>query len=503
MAARGGPRAALTIGAIVLTLSLTPMVGAAAAAPEGIHKIQHVIVIMQENRSFDSYFGTYPGVNGIPGGVCVPDTLNGGCVAPFHNSSDKNYGGPHGSGAFAADVDGGRMDGFVAQALQGGKCKSNEPGCSPCTENSSAQCVDVMGYHDAREIPNYWTWAQNFVLQDQMFEPNSSWSWPEHLFQVSAWSATCTNWNDPMTCMSKLEGPPRPEGEPAFYSEHSLPWTDITYLLHKYGVSWGYYVFEGAEPDCQSDEAVTCAPVHQGPETPGIWNPLVNFLDVKEDGQLGNVQTLSNFYTGVQKSSECGLPNVSWIDPNNTVSEHPSALVSAGQAYVTTLVNAIMRSPCWGSSAIFLSWDDWGGFYDHVAPPVIDGSGYGLRVPGLVISPYARAGYIDHQQLSHDAYLKFIEDDFLGGARLNPATDGRPDSRPNVREEASGLGNLGNDFEFNQQPGSPLILPTHPGRPPARPARRPPGNLRARRRTAARPRRHRRRLPRRRRKWSP
>jgi len=168
--------------------------------------------------------------------------------------------------------------------------------------------------------------------------------------------------------------------------------------------------------DCESDEAVECTPVPQGPKTPGIWNPLVDFMDVKEDGQMGNVQSLTNFYNAVRNTSECGLPNVSWITPNSKVSEHPPALVSTGQAYVTTLINSVMRSPCWGSTAIFLSWDDWGGFYDDVVPPGIDGEGYGFRVPGLVISPYARAGYVDHQQLSHDAYLKFIEDDFIGGS---------------------------------------------------------------------------------------
>ncbi len=465
------------LAAAAILLALAP--GAGAAALEGIHKIQHVIVIMQENRSFDSYFGTYPGANGIPAGVCLPDRLNGGCVSPFHDSGNQNDGGPHGNEAFTADLDGGRLDGFVGEAEQGSKCKTDEPNCSPCTEQgSSAQCIDAMGYHDAREIPNYWTYAQNFVLQDNMYEPNSSWSWPEHLFQVSAWSATCTNWNDPMSCISRLEGPPSPNSEPNPYSgpkAKSLPWTDITYLLHKYGVSWAYYVFEGAEPDCEDDEAVTCAPVHQGPKTPGIWNPLVDFMDVKEDGQLGNVQTLSNFYTAVGNQSECGLPKVAWIDPNSQVSEHPPALVSAGQAYVTTLVNAIARSPCWSSTAIFLSWDDWGGFYDHVAPPTIDGNGYGFRVPGMVISPYARPGYIDHQQLSHDAYLKFIEDDFMGAQRLNPATDGRPDSRPDVREEAPGLGNLASDFDFCQTPRPPLILPTHPS---PGPASEPPGSVR-------------------------
>jgi phospholipase C len=121
-----------------------------------------------------------------------------------------------------------------------------------------------------------------------------------------------------------------------------------------------------------------------------------------------------------------------------------------------------MHGPEWKSTAIFLAWDDWGGFYDHVKPPTVDGQGYGLRVPALVISPYAKKGYVDHQILSFDAYLKFIEDDFLHGARLNPKTDGRPDPRPDVRENASILGNLVKDFDFHQKPRRPLILPIHP-----------------------------------------
>ena len=110
----------------------------------------------------------------------------------------------------------------------------------------------------------------------------------------------------------------------------------------------------------------------------------------------------------------------------------------------------------------FLAWDDWGGFYDHVVPPKVDANGYGLRVPGLVISPYARRGYIDHQVLSFDAYAKFIEDDFLGGQRLDPRTDGRPDRRPDVRENAAVVGNLPRDFDFHQSPRAPLFLPQRP-----------------------------------------
>src|SRR5205823_3630933 len=121
-----------------------------------------------------------------------------------------------------------------------------------------------------------------------------------------------------------------------------------------------------------------------------------------------------------------------------------------------------MRGKDWKSTAIFLAWDDWGGFYDHVRPPSVDQNGYGLRVPGIVISPYARKGYIDHQTLSFDAYVKFIEDDFLGGRRIDPRTDGRPDPRPDVREDEPILGTLVRDFDFARKPRPPLILDPHP-----------------------------------------
>ncbi|MBV9605143.1 MAG: hypothetical protein JO027_08550 [Solirubrobacterales bacterium] len=434
----------------------------------GIYKIKHVVIIMQENRSFDQYFGTFPGADGIPGLAgnpgtepCVPDPVNGGCVKPFHDTNDKNYGGPHGAANATADMDctnattrtGCQMDGFVAQAEKGQSCTGNNPNCSPCTTGSHSQCIDAMGYHDGSEIPNYWAYAENYVLQDHMYEPNASWSLPEHLYQVSEWSAFCTDPLNPYSCTNALQNPNASDGQ-----EH-YAWTDMTYLLHQQNVSWGYYVFQGTEPDCEDDSAMTCTPVQQGPKTPGIWNPLPSFTDVTQDNQLSNIQSLSNFFTAAHDGT---LPAVSWIDPNGKVSEHPTALVSAGQTYVTGLINAIMQSPDWDSTAIFLSWDDWGGFYDHVVPPVADVNGYGLRVPGIVISPYAKEGVIDSQTLSHDAYNKFIEDDFLGGARLDPATDGRPDPRPDVRENSPILGDLTADFDFTQAPRAPMILPVCP-----------------------------------------
>jgi phospholipase C len=460
---RGRYVSCLTLAELLVITALAACSGPISQSQQsGIQKIKHIIVIMQENRSFDSYFGTFPGADGIPmkngvPAICVNDPGTGRCVKPYHDSQDVNGGGPHGAANARADIDGGRMDGFIAQAEKGrrGCSATNNPICSGTTPD------DVMGYHDAREIPNYWTYAKDFVLQDHMFEPDASWSLPAHLFMVSAWSAKCSQAGDPMSCVNNIKGPVTTQQAQPGRTDYA--WTDLTYLLHKYGVSWAYYLDQGSQPDCDDDQMM-CSPKPQRVKVPGIWNPLPNFDTVKQDGQLGNIQDISQFFTAAKNGT---LPSVCWITPNSKDSEHPPALISTGQAYVTQIINAVMQSRDWSSSAIFLAWDDWGGFYDHVVPPRVDENGYGLRVPGLVISPYAKRGYIDHQTLSFDAYLKFIEDDFLGGQRLDPKTDGRPDPRPTVREDVSILGNLQNDFDFSQTPLPPLILSPHPAPGPA------------------------------------
>ncbi len=436
-------------------------------ASADIHKIKHVIIIMQENRSFDSYFGTYPGADGIPmqngvPTVCVPNPV-GSCTRPYHDTSDINGGGPHGVPNALADIAGGAMNGFVQQldAARAISCTNpDDPACSQLGP------PDVMGYHTAAEIPNYWAYAQNFVLDDHMFEPVKSWSLPDHLYMVSDWSAKCRN-RSAMSCVNDVVGPYGvTQFDRAVRNEVTtgktaidMAWTDITWLLYARHVSWAYYVQTGTQPDCADDSAMTCAPVNQGADTPGIWNPLPLFGDVQQDHQLDNIKPLGSFL-GAAKAGT--LPAVSWVVPSQPDSEHPPASVHQGQAYTTALINAVMKSPDWDSTAIFLAWDDWGGFYDNVVPPTVDANGYGLRVPALVISPYAKQGYIDHQILSSDAYLKFIEDDFLAGSRLNPATDNRPDPRPDVRENATILGNLLQDFNFNQPPRPPMLLPTNP-----------------------------------------
>jgi phospholipase C len=438
------------------------------ASLAGIHKIRHVVVIMQENRSFDHYFGTFPGAQGIPGLAgnpgqlpCVPDPLNGGCDKPFRDRNDVNYGGPHSTTDSDQDMactdpaehTGCQMSGFVAQAEAGQSCTGTNPNCSPCTAGTTSACVDPMGYHTGADIPNYWRYAKDFVLQDHMFEPVGSWSLPSHLFMVSEWSAICSDPYDASTCTNNTAFNNQPTGNPQY------AWTDITYLLHRAGVSWRYYVQGGTQPDCAQPTQMTCASVRQTATHLSVWNPLVGFTDVVQDGQTSNVKPAQGFYAAAKAGD---LPSVSWIVPSDPVSEHPPELVSAGQSHVTSLINAIMQSSDWTSTAIFLTWDDWGGFYDQVVPPAVDENGYGMRVPGIVISPYAKQGFIDHQTLSFDAYNKFIENDFLGGQQLDPNTDGRPDPRPDVRESNQSLGHLSSDFNFNQQPRAPEILPVCP-----------------------------------------
>ena len=461
MRLRGVRWSAASVGAVWL-LAAGPA-HPASVATTGIHKIEHVVVIMQENRSFDSYFGTYPGADGIPPGVCVPDGGRGGCVAPYHDAADRNLGGPHAYSHAVADIDDGHMDGFVTQAEAGAaSCRPNDPNCGGGT--------DVMGWHDGRELPLYWGYAHQFVLQDHMFEPNLGWSLPSHLFMVSGWSATCRVPKEPRTCADDLNNPdtesdpsPGAGGDPDdLDTPTAMPdfgWTDLTYLLHSAGVSWRYYVTSGTQPDCASG-AMVCEDQPQTTKTPEIWNPLPDFVTVHDNHQLGNVQPTTEF----NKAARAGtLPSVSWVVPNGRFSEHPPGLVSDGQAFVRRLVDAVAHGPNWNSTAIFLAWDDWGGFYDHVPPPKIDGNGLGLRVPGIVISPYARAGYVDHQVLSFDSYLKFIEDDFLDGRRIDPQTDGRPDPRPDVRENNATLGDLSADFDFNQAPAPPPAEYAQPG----------------------------------------
>jgi phospholipase C len=316
---------------LVITVVLIFSTGCVTSAPAGvsspaaptetisppaagdIHTIKHVIIIMQENRAFDEYFGTYPGADGIPvqngePSVCVPDPATRTCVKPYHDQNDRNLGGPHGAAAAKADIDGGKMDGFIRQEQAGQRVACTNSFNPDCSAGSGQP--DVMGYHDSREIPNYWKYADEFVLQDRMFEPSASWSLPSHLFLISAWSAKCSS-ADPMSCVNELANPQSlglGRRNPATEPQPDYAWTDITFLLHNHGVSWAYYLDEGTQPDCEND-AMFCDPKPQNITTPQIWNPLPWFDTVRADKQLANIQPLLNYYAAAKAGTLpfCGM----------------------------------------------------------------------------------------------------------------------------------------------------------------------------------------------------
>jgi phospholipase C len=470
-----GPRraTAVTIVSILLLTAafvLGGLMPAASSATSGPSQIKHIVVIVQENRSFDHFFGTFPGADGIPAGACLPDPETRDCVPTFHDASDRNTGLPHGYTSALADINGGAMDGFVKVATGGKASDCILPHDPVCTLPDAG--TEATGYHDQHEIPNYWDYAKQFVLQDHMYEPAPSYTLPAHLYLVSAWSATCNKAGDPMSCATDMTAPGGVAGVP---NAKQYAWTDITWLFKRGGVSWNYYVSPGTIPDCQDEAAAYCVPVEQKVGSQSIFNPLPEFSDVQSTGQLDKIQTADNFIDAAQAGT---LPDISWVVPSNTNSDHPDALVSRGQSWVSTLVNAVMTGPDWDTSAIFVVWDDWGGFYDHSVPPTksdlgipasADDPGYGIRVAAMVISPFAKQGFIDHQVYSFDAYLKFMEDVFLSGQRLDPLTDGRPDSRPDVRENFV-PGDLADPvngpFDFSQSPRAPYLLPVYPLPPP-------------------------------------
>ena len=449
--------------------------------------IQHVIIIMQENRSFDHYFGTFPGADGIPMNadgvptVCYPIVFGQPqCVLPFHDPHDINAGGPHSWQASVSSIHGGAMDGFVV--TQKGiltNCGLDTPRRAPCPPQLLPGLArnDAASYHTAAEIPNYWAYASNFVLQDHFFEPAEDFSLTAHLYMVSAWSAKCTNLSDPLTCYSDIQL------TSADARSHQFAWSSAADLLDAAGVTWKYYFNNGAQPDCPDGE-FTCPPdeVSGDPGVSGIWNPVSGFTTIQAkvaqspDYLKVHNPPLIQFYRDLSKGH---LPAVSWIVPDNLTSEHPSNGVQEGMEYVTAMVNAVMQSQYWNNTTIFVSWDDWGGFLDHEPPPIADyvvvnGNktiplGYGIRVPGLIISPWVRP-QIDHQVTSFDAYLKFIEDVFLGSARIGAPGTVRPDSRTTIRESLTQIstrsggnepvGDLMNDFDFDQTPLPPMVLST-------------------------------------------
>jgi phospholipase C len=428
-------------------------------------KIEHFIYIIQENHSFDSYFGTFPGANGIPAGTMLADTPGGPLTEkPFHLTADNipddlnhNWNAAH------TAMDGGQMDGFMwsewpaglrywggqvppptqtqagvkSNALPKRSSNKNSPDQRRLSPNGFADDEDeddqtveerndarmatlgthspplvkdrpswviyTLAYMDYNEIPNYWQYAMTFTLCDNFFCSLAGPSEPNHLYALAAQSG----------------GTYKP-APPQSINYYSFP--TMGELLLNSGVTWSFY--SGTNP--------------QGPSQ---WKPLPSFTQYHNNPTLDSHLVLTKqFYKDLTDGT---LPQVSWIVPAHGVSEHPPEDVPRGMWYVTGLVNAVMQSPYWNSCAIILVWDDWGGLYDHVPPPQVDKYGYGPRVPAIVISPYCVSGVVNHTQFDLTSPLKLIETAF----GLSPLTSRDANSN-----------NMLDGFNFSQTPLPPVII---------------------------------------------
>ncbi|MGC9210812.1 MAG: alkaline phosphatase family protein [Nitrososphaeria archaeon] len=398
----------LSLAFLIIMIALLPASSfvAAQSAQQTKTPIKHVIIIFKENRSFDNLFGTYPyGHNealknnsiikklSIPDGVLnmkveVPNYPGLGSVLGYtklaYADSPVQQDPGEGWVDYHGDWDYGRMDGYVAY--------------------SGPQS---MVYIDYNQIPFYWDYAEEYVLCDNYFTAVMTESLPNFL---GLWSGTTVVSND-------ISPPPY------------LPLNDtIFYQLSKYNVSWGIFGLYSTEQSPPSSEIG--------------W--LENIKDFAGNpAMMSHIYNISVFYQMLKNNS---LPAYVFMDDYGIadgISDHPPDNITYSEMWTVNVINAVMNSPEWSSSAIFITWDDEGGFYDHVPPPQINSFGLGLRTACLIISPYAKEDYIDHQVLSHYSLLKFVEWNW---------------NLPYLNEDIA-ESNLPLDaFNFNQQPRPPIIL---------------------------------------------
>jgi len=364
--------------------------------------IHHVVVLMQQNHTFDNYFGTYPGADGFPGNLCVPidpaQEGNSPCIEPFHIENHSVEDLDHSASTFFLQYNDGRMNGFVS-ALNA----QNQDGTLS------------LGYYDGRDIPYYWNLADEYVLFDRFFS--------------SAHGGSI--WNR----MYLVAGVPGSE-------ENRIPdggYGNISTIfdrLQEAGISWKYYVN-------QYDPSLTYKSLGEtsflDPQVQ--WVPLLSFDRFIDDPELSSkIVDLEQYFVDLREDN---LPAVSFVLALGA-SEHPLTSLEAGQRFTKNLIQALMESSSWENSAFILTYDDWGGWYDHVPPPQVDSFGYGFRVPAILVSPYARKGHIDNTELDFTSLLKFIIDNWslepLGGRSLQ-------------------VNSITSAFDFDNPPRSAIILP--------------------------------------------
>jgi phospholipase C len=406
-------------GVLVFT-GVTSVTSTTSSLTNGQNPIQHVIIVMQENHSFDNYFGTYPGADGFPSNLCMPinpKNSSAGCIKPFLSTNPVTpHDIPHTNQASLIAYANGTMDGFVAAAKT----------------DKGTNATDSMEYYNNQTIPNLWDYANHFVLADHFFSSVLSYSQPNHWYMVAGLSPAVSITQGDTQQKSQCVNNGKLTLSTCAYIEEAQPIQTIIDLMQNSGVSWKYY---------DSPTTSTLAQAIIGGSAFDYWNTLLAKNSTYSPQYNPHFVARQEFFSDISNNN---LPQVSWIIPSGPISDHPPANITLGMYWVTDIVNAIMNSNYWQNTAIIVLWDDFGGFFDTVAPPQIDNFGLGFRVPALIISPYVKPGYIDHTVYSFESTLKFIEWRF-GLHSLNSR-----DANSN---------NLLDAFDFNQNPLAPYIIP--------------------------------------------
>ena len=400
-------------------------------------KIQHVVILIQENRSFDNLFATFPGADGATTGL----THTGKSIPLVKSSLIAPCDFEHTFWGFALENARGKMDGFDTINCWNGK--SFEPAGTKAYQ-----------YVDPAQIKPYWSMAKQWVLADHLFPTQGSGSFTAHLDLVRGSTAigsdrsvvdgpthqpwgcdspagTVTDLLKPSTTGYPSTGQILPNAGP-FPCYH---WNTIAERLDAKHISWKYYTPELCKSSCKT--------------TGTLWNPFDAIYDVRYTSRW--TTNISIPETNIFADLTAGtLPAVAWVVPDNTNSDHPDEPSDTGPSWVAQVVNAVGKSSYWDSTAILILWDDWGGFYDNELPPQLDYNGLGFRVPMIVVSPYAslgasgKPGYISHTQYEFGSILKFIEENW-GLASLR-TTDVRATSILDV-------------FDFTQTPRKFVEIP--------------------------------------------
>lgn len=368
-ARRAGKRLACAVVGLLVAIGTTPGV-AQATDPSTSTPIRHFIYLMQGDRTFDNYFGTYPGADGIPADACQPLVLNrprSGCVKPFPLYGRATVPLAPGSSTVAAQYDKGKMDGFVA-----------------AYESQGRDGTSAMGYYDARDLQFYWNVAQEYVLFDKFFASARYGIRPNRSYWVSA-------------------APPPGNAERVPGGGYGAAAATIFDRLQAAGVSWKFYVQNYAPQEnftmrSSADPAVQTARV-----------PLLNYARFVNDPALSShIVDLDQYYVDLANGT---LPAVAYV-ASSGYAERSARSLAGGQRLVRTMLTQLMASQFWPSSAFMWSYDGSGGWYDHVPPPQIGGQTLGFRVPSLLVSPYARRGQVNHTTMDYTSALKFIEDNW-------------------------------------------------------------------------------------------